>query len=109
MGVWLRDKKWRQRGVGIKIADPRQDCYFDPAQGGLVEVEWLQVVNRLLQHPNDFEIAWDKIGIVFDSEGRAVPANGKAALPVTAPAEAVGVRPAVAPVSTKRGRGRPRK
>ena len=69
---WVRDKKWRQRGVGIKIDDPRQACYFDPANEGLVNVQYKQVVDRLLSHPNDFEIAWEHHGIRFDAQGKVI-------------------------------------
>ena len=72
---YLRDKKWRQRGTGIKISDPRQDCYFDPANQGLVDVKHKQVVDRLLAHPNDFEVAWDLLGIHFDESGKQIEAS----------------------------------
>ena len=72
MGVFIRDKKWRQRGTGIKVADPRQDCYFDPGQEGLVEVQHRQVIDRLLAHPNDFEVAWERHGVKFDASGKVL-------------------------------------
>lgn len=75
MGVFIVDKKWRQRGTGIKISDPRQDCYFDPANEGLVEVHHKQVIERLLAHPHDFEVAWGKHGISFDESGKTIQSN----------------------------------
>lgn len=74
MGVWIRDRKWRQRSTGIKVVDPRQDCFFDPANEGLVNVEHKAVIDRLLAHPTDFEVAWDKLGVVFDEAGKVVNA-----------------------------------
>ena len=69
---YIRDKKWRQRGTGIKIADPRQDCFFSPENQGLVDVKHKQVVDRLLAHPNDFEVAWDLMGVHFDESGNQI-------------------------------------
>ena len=109
MGVWIRDKKHRQRGTGIKIADPRQDCYFDPAQEGLVEVQHKQVVDRLLAHPYDFEVAWEKHGVHFDASGKAMEpiVAGQTSIVRTPEAE-IRVSRETAPVSVRR-RGRPKK
>ena len=101
MGIWIRDKKWRQRGTGIKIADPRQDCYFDPAQDGLVEVEYKQVVDRLLDHPHDFEIAWERHGILFDASGKVL---GDQTAETTGDASEASVQWTVTPPPKPRGR-----
>ena len=104
MGVFIRDKKYRQRGTGIKVADPRQDCYFDPANEGLVEVNYRQVIDRLLAHPNDFEVAWDKHGIHFDASGKVME-NGHATTTGNFTEATVIVSPPMTlPVKSKRGR-----
>lgn len=106
MGVWIRDRKWRQRGTGIKVADPRQDCFFDPANEGLVDVQHKQVVDRLLAHPTEFEVAWEKHGVIFDVSGKVVDADGVEEVRSYEPGEAATEVPE--PVERPK-RGRPRK
>ena len=105
MGVWIRDKKHRQRGTGIKIADPRQDCYFDPANDGLVEVQHRQVIDRLLAHPNDFEVAWERHGVRFDGAGKVL----EVAPPPSASAIGTDLPILDQPEPLVRRRGRPKK
>ena len=105
MGVWIRDRKWRQRSTGIKVVDPRQDCFFDPANEGLVNVEHKAVIDRLLAHPTDFEVAWDKLGVVFDEAGKVV--NAPVSVPVVEMTQTDAS--AESEPSEKPKRGRPKK
>lgn len=73
--MFIRWRKWRQSNTGMKIADPRQSCFFDAENKGVVDVKFKQVVDRLLAHPNEFEIAYDLYGIAFGEDGRQIEEN----------------------------------
>lgn len=78
--MWIRFKNWRYitDQEQVKVYEYRnQRYYFWKKDEGLCDVRNLEVINTILGSrpdglPSEYEVAWEKLGIEFDSNGNQI-------------------------------------